>query len=213
MAWREADCIICGARFGWMYTGGVPRNVCSDNCRKKRKSNWDKAYRLRNLDGLREKRRAKYWMNPAVARARTREWAKKNPERKRAQDREYQQINKEKIAEYNREYRKRNQEKCALWSSRKRARKNNAFVEDVHRDKLMEMYGGKCGICGEPIPDDVDYFHPLYMNVDHIVPLSKGGEHSYANCQPAHASCNIQKKDRVDGWQNIKPILEEPSAG
>ena len=30
-------------------------------------------------------------------------------------------------------------------------------------------------------------------SIDHIVPLSKGGEHSYANCALAHTGCNSAK--------------------
>ena len=31
------------------------------------------------------------------------------------------------------------------------------------------------------------------MTIDHIVPLSKGGRHEYANVQPAHSLCNHVK--------------------
>jgi 5-methylcytosine-specific restriction endonuclease McrA len=31
------------------------------------------------------------------------------------------------------------------------------------------------------------------FHVDHIVPICKGGEHTYANVQPAHPICNISK--------------------
>lgn len=33
--------------------------------------------------------------------------------------------------------------------------------------------------------------------VDHIIPLSKGGEHSYRNVQLAHAFCNQSKGSKV----------------
>ena len=36
---------------------------------------------------------------------------------------------------------------------------------------------------------------PSFMapTIDHIVPISLGGEHSYANCQAVHFMCNSKK--------------------
>jgi 5-methylcytosine-specific restriction endonuclease McrA len=75
-------------------------------------------------------------------------------------------------------------------SSRRRARKQEAFVEEVLPLVVLERHDGVCGICG----GDVD---PFDFHVDHIMPLARGGEHSYANTQPAHPSCNIAKGAQV----------------
>lgn len=72
--------------------------------------------------------------------------------------------------------------------STRRARKLNQFVEAVDPAVVFERDSGICGICSDPIEGP---FH-----VDHIIPLSKGGEHSYANVQAAHPRCNCTKKDR-----------------
>jgi 5-methylcytosine-specific restriction endonuclease McrA len=74
---------------------------------------------------------------------------------------------------------------------RRRALKLNAFVEDVKRATVYEMHGGMCGICEEFI---VGEFH-----VDHVVPLSRGGLHSYSNTQPAHPFCNRSKGVTIGG--------------
>lgn len=69
------------------------------------------------------------------------------------------------------------------------------YVEDVDRRELYETYGGICAICEEPLK-----FRE--MTIDHIQPLFRGGEHSYANTQPAHSLCNHLKDstpmERVD---------------
>jgi 5-methylcytosine-specific restriction endonuclease McrA len=70
------------------------------------------------------------------------------------------------------------------------ARQYRAYVEDVHPLVVLERDDGVCGICGE----DVD---PQNYHVDHIVPLAKGGEHSYRNTQAAHPACNMKK------WANV----------
>lgn len=70
-------------------------------------------------------------------------------------------------------------------ASARRARIRVAFVEHVEPRVLLERDGGVCGICDEPVSDRFD--------VDHIVPLAAGGEHSYANTRIAHPSCNRAK--------------------
>lgn len=56
----------------------------------------------------------------------------------------------------------------------------------IHPLIVLELADGVCGICGE----DVD---PLDFHVDHIIPLARGGEHSYDNTQPACPPCNLRK--------------------
>lgn len=68
----------------------------------------------------------------------------------------------------------------------RRARKLDQFVEQVDALLVLELCDGVCGICEE----DVD---PLDFHVDHIIPLARGGDHSYANTQPAHPVCNLRK--------------------
>jgi 5-methylcytosine-specific restriction endonuclease McrA len=37
----------------------------------------------------------------------------------------------------------------------------------------------------------------LYPSIDHIVPLAKGGNHTWNNVQLAHHYCNTLKRDKV----------------
>lgn len=73
----------------------------------------------------------------------------------------------------------------------RRAREAAAFVEHVDPALVFSSAAGVCGICHAPIAG-TDKWH-----VDHILPLSRGGAHSYANTQPAHAFCNISKGAKV----------------
>lgn len=83
------------------------------------------------------------------------------------------------------EWRRANADRVRSYRMDRRARIRNAWVEHVNRRVVYEMHGGRCGICGEFIGGSFD--------VDHIVPLSRGGVHSYANVQPAHPRCNQDK--------------------
>lgn len=53
-----------------------------------------------------------------------------------------------------------------------------------------------CAICGQPIDYTLPYLDPGEFVVDHIVPLSKGGQDRLENKQAAHRSCNRAKGDK-----------------
>jgi 5-methylcytosine-specific restriction endonuclease McrA len=66
--------------------------------------------------------------------------------------------------------------------------------ERVVRRVVMDRGGWVCALCLEAIdPEVVDPHAAGYGEVDHVVPLSLGGAHVYANVQPAHRRCNVRK--------------------
>jgi hypothetical protein len=69
--------------------------------------------------------------------------------------------------------------------STRRARVQDAFVEAIDPRVVFERDKGVCGICGDPVGEAYD--------VDHVVPLAEGGEHSYRNVRLAHPSCNRRR--------------------
>ena len=72
----------------------------------------------------------------------------------------------------------------------RRALLRGAFVEYVEATAVLRRGNGLCGICGDPV-------NPYDFEVDHIVPLSRGGPHSYANTQPSHPTCNARKHNKL----------------
>lgn len=90
-----------------------------------------------------------------------------------------------------------NQRKMAT----KRARRRAAFVEVVDPATLFERDGWRCHICGGKVRRGVDGFDPQAPTIDHVVPLSRGGEHSYRNTACAHRICNMRKGARDVGSQ------------
>lgn len=97
--------------------------------------------------------------------------------------------NRENDLAANARYKRRERARC---SERERLRKakirpgHPQFVERVEREVVYAMHGGCCGICREFVAEDE-------FEVDHRVPLSRGGLHGYANAQPAHPACNRRK--------------------
>jgi 5-methylcytosine-specific restriction endonuclease McrA len=47
---------------------------------------------------------------------------------------------------------------------------------------LWQRDGGMCHLCLRPVEGG--------WHLDHVIPLSRGGKHSYANCAVSHPRCN-----------------------
>lgn len=80
---------------------------------------------------------------------------------------------------------------------RRRARKMSASVGIVSRADVFTRDGFVCQLCKRSVRRSAVVPHPLAPTLDHIVPLSRGGEHSMANLQTAHFLCNSTKGARV----------------
>jgi 5-methylcytosine-specific restriction endonuclease McrA len=140
----------------------------------------------------RERQAARAWKaaNPERRAAAERAWKQANPERFAAAVKAWREANPDRDKANRDRNRKRwrteNPDRTRELALRYATRKRAAFVEDVNPLVVLERADGVCGVCG----GDVD---PLRFDVDHIVPLARGGEHSYRNTQPAHPSCNYRK--------------------
>lgn len=80
-------------------------------------------------------------------------------------------------------------------SKAKRERRKNKIktttTEIISLKKVLETYGMFCHICEKSID------HILQLTYDHVIPLAKGGAHTYDNLKPAHKICNSWKCDRL----------------
>lgn len=139
----------------------------------------------KHLAATRANKRRKRVANPEKARAIGREEAAKrrrdHPERERAKVR--QALRKMRAEQPERMRAKNRMDQLA-----RRARLVGAFVETVDPAKVWKAHKGLCGICQKPVKGA--------WHVDHILPLARGGQHSYANVQVAHPRCNLSKGAR-----------------
>lgn len=83
---------------------------------------------------------------------------------------------------------------------RRRARLNGATSEPFAPAEVFDRDDWRCQLCGVRCLKAATYPHPRYPTLDHIVPLSKGGDHTRANVQCACLRCNTAKGNRT-----IKP--------
>lgn len=100
-------------------------------------------------------------------------------------------------------YRDKERGKKKATNHRKRARRRGAVYESgITLDKLIERDSNICQICGEPCDiNDKSWgcCGATYPSIDHIVPLAKGGSHTWENVQLAHMICNSKKRDLLLG--------------
>lgn len=74
--------------------------------------------------------------------------------------------------------------------------------KDISVEGLYRRDKGRCALCGKPcnfedyvIRDGIKICGDWYPSVDHIIPLARGGVHSWDNVQLAHRRCNWEKSD------------------
>lgn len=81
---------------------------------------------------------------------------------------------------------------AAHQQTRKASAKTGARERRIDRASVIERDGGVCHICGAQ-PEGAD------LTIDHVVPLAKGGTHTYENLAVACLSCNCRKGARLVG--------------
>lgn len=92
---------------------------------------------------------------------------------------------------YQREWVKANREKAREQVRRRYALKKSVTVERVDYEAIVQRDGMVCYLCRSEITSLED------LHFDHVVPISRGGEHSMANVKLAHATCNLRKHDKL----------------
>jgi 5-methylcytosine-specific restriction endonuclease McrA len=130
---------------------------------------------LRNQDRLILAAGKRYEKDPKLSLERGREWAKKHPEKNRAIKSKYKKAHPERVRI---SYRNR---KAFLLNVPGKGW--NAFEEK----QLIEDYGHRCAYCGELLKK---------VTMDHIIPISRGGNHEIDNAVPACGYCNSSKGNK-----------------
>lgn len=125
-----------------------------------------------------------YAKNKEVKKQKSRDWYKANTERALKAQREWCAKHRELVREIGRRS-----------ASTRRARKKAVFVELVDPRVVFERAKGVCGICRKRVDMNSRW------EVDHVIPVSKGGTHSYDNVQLAHRKCNREKSAKLPKGQ------------
>jgi hypothetical protein len=133
-------------------------------------------------------RKAQYRQNPEKVRASVRMWKRQNPEKVLTSVLTWKRNNPEKARAHARTQYHNNPAKQAAKDRKRRAHKHHAAINDFTLAQWQEMqaaYDHRCAYCGKRCKGK--------LTQDHIIPLSKGGNHTKSNIVPACQSCNSKK--------------------
>lgn len=145
-------------------------------------------------------------------RARVSKYRQDNPDKEKARSKKYRQLHKndkeynnrmraarirwsrsprglEKARARNERYRQSHPGKETSRQAHRRAIELGAKSEKISRQEIYERDGGKCHLCGKKC-------NPSKWHLDHIIPLSLGGEHTKQNVAVACPRCNESKGNR-----------------
>lgn len=82
----------------------------------------------------------------------------------------------------------------------KRKRLEDLSADDIPLDEVYRKYNGVCYLCGGKCDfNDFEWVnghknvHGDYPSREHVIPLSKGGSHTWDNIRLAHIRCNSSK--------------------
>lgn len=166
-----------------------------------------KVYYQEHKEELQRKAREKYWNNRDDRITYSRKYRKENPDKIRANNEKFRtngiaqksaknwrDNNKDKISVYNKEYKKQHPEKRTESERKRRARKFGCQgnISSGLWIRILDFYGNKCLCCGS-IEN---------ITQDHVVPLSKGGTHTFDNVQPLCGHCNSSKNSKTIDYRN-----------
>ncbi len=156
---------------------------CSPACRRETRrqdyADYQRAYYLAHREELQSKQQGRRAQNGEELRARQREESRRSYAR-----------HADRRLRYSSEWKRQNPDKVRDYSAARRATKVAAVIEPVDRQVVWERDGGICHICHQ----DAD---PTDWHLDHVIPLVKGGQHSYANVAVSHPFCNLSKGARL----------------
>lgn len=133
-----------------------------------------------------------------------REWSLENRDRARATAKKSRVKNSEKCKADNRAWFAKNPEKRAIYEQNRRAKKksNGGRLTPGIKERLFIAQRGLCACCRIKLPI-------IKMHMDHITPLSLGGENDDLNMQLLCQPCNQTKynKHPIDFMQGNGYLL------
>lgn len=162
-------------------------------CKLSKRKEWYKGYKERDL----ERSKAYYRANKKQILSRHKAWRESNIEKVLTDAKYHRDLHRDEINEYSRLHYENNKDYYTDKSKKRRAIKLKASIEEVNSNKVFNRDSWICQLCLEPVDPNLVHPDPRSKSLDHIVPLSKGGDHSYANTQLAHLVCNLSKGSRI----------------
>lgn len=157
-----------------------------DNREKLRQLN--KQYEQANRQQISERKKQYYEANHEKIAEYHKEYYKANREKVLEQRKQYLEDNREQVAKKRKRYYQDNKEAYRLHNQKRRAAKANAagHCTPEQLQARFDYHGNRCVYCGSE----------KNLQIEHMIPISKGGTNWPANLAPACESCNKSKHAR-----------------
>tara|TARA_S200002703_G_scaffold39288_1_gene34432 strand:+ start:590 stop:1285 length:696 start_codon:yes stop_codon:yes gene_type:complete len=143
----------------------------------------DHKYRQKNREQLRDTSNAWHQANKERSLASNRAWHEANRERTRVNNRAWREANRERSRANARAWYKENKERSLANVRARRARKAHAVPQRWKRSPCPDHL---CYWCGTTLT-------PETTHIDHIMPISLGGQDTPNNTANTCAKCNLTK--------------------
>lgn len=164
---------------------------------------FNKAYYQQNKYHLIERQKEYYQTNRDYVLKYKSLYYQKNKESIEKYRVKYRVKNHDKIRNYFKLYYKNNKDKLRIYHQRRKAKKNSlpSSLTEQEWIEIKNKFNNRCAYCGKK----------TYLEQEHFVPLSKGGEYTSNNIIPACRSCNASKrnKDFFEWYSNYKYYNDE----
>ena len=145
---------------------------CCKSCQKIRSDIW----RSKNVDKIR-----------VQSRIRNQRFLSNHLEAERERKRLYRLNNFKKVAAKNKKWFEDNPEKVSEYNHSRRVNIATNGKLFVRNSFLKQLYKSPCAVCNSRES----------IELDHVLPISRGGRHSEGNLQPLCRSCNRQKSNKT----------------
>ncbi len=142
-------------------------------------------YAPRCRDCTNEDRRRRHAKNPEPHRAEVKAYQRANPDKRAVWSKRW----REKNPDYGKRHYTNNRAAYLQKAAEYKARLYSATVETVSYIEVCKRDRFTCYMCGVE--------RPTSFHIDHLIPLSRDGEHSYKNVGFACAPCNLRKSWRL----------------
>ena len=182
----------CFGRNRRATTGLQPACRACENQRRRDRYATDADYRQRKIDRAEADRRAdgappRVILTPDERAIRKRDavraWREANPDKAHAATKRWKEANPERVRERKRAAYRRNPERIIKRNARRTQALRAADRRVILDRELRRLYASPCASCGTR----------ERIELDHIIPIARGGRHSIGNLQPLCRTCNASK--------------------
>lgn len=155
------------------------------SCRKK--------YREKNRDKEAERKKKYREKNRDKVLEIQKKYREKNRDKVAEHNKKYREKNRDKVAEIQKKYREENPLKTRAHTHKRRALKLETTIEPIDLNLVWDDSFGICFLCETPMDQQYTYPDPRLPSLEHVIPLSRGGTHTYDNLTYTHLQCNNRK--------------------